>query len=252
MTGKSALVTGGGRGIGKQIALRLAADGAAVVVNFRTDAAAAAAVVAQIEDQGGRAALVQADVSDPSRIAELFDAAAAIAPLDIVCSNAGIEHFGALEDITPEVFDRVFHTNTLGQLLVAQQAAQALGPGGAIVLTSSTSASTPVFQHTLYGASKAAVEAIVAHLAVELGQRGIRINAIAPGGTGTDMAAAVAEQYVHPAYRDHLTLDQFVSGFTALQRLAEPAEIAAAVAFLVSDDASYVNGRTLHVDGGQL
>lgn len=252
LTDKYALVTGGGRGIGRAIALRLAADGATVVVNYRNDGAAAEAVVEEITRAGGRATAIQADVSDPVQIAELFTQATKHAPLDIVCSNAGIEHFGPLSEITAEDFDRVFHTNTRGQLLVAQQAARVMGRGGSIVLTSSTSATTPIFQHTLYAASKAAVEAIVANLAIELGQAGIRINAIAPGGTGTDMAAAVGDDYVHPAHRGKLSTEEFLAGFTAMQRLADPNEIAAAVAFLASDDASYVNGTTLHIDGGQL
>lgn len=249
---KTALVTGAGRGIGRAVALKLAAEGADVVVNYRSDGKAAAAVVEEINWLGVRAVAVPGDVSEPDQIIELFDRAAEFGALDIVCSNAGIEHFGPLEDITPEEFDRVFHTNTRGQLLVAQQAAKRLGRGGAIVLTSSTSATTAIYQHTLYGASKAAVEAIVQHLAIELGMRGIRINAIAPGGTNTDMAAAVGEQYIHPAVREKISMQEFMASFAALGRLAEPHEIAAAAAFLVSNEASYITGRTLHVDGGQL
>lgn len=252
LTDKYALVTGGGRGIGRAIALRLAADGATVVVNYRNDAAAAEEVVETITRDGGRATAIQADVSDPAQITALFTEVTQNSALDIVCSNAGIEHFGPLSDITPEDFDRVFHTNTRGQLLVAQQAARMMTGGGSIVLTSSTSATTPIFQHTLYSASKAAIEAIVANLAIELGPKGIRINAIAPGGTGTDMAAAVGDDYIHPAHRGRLSTQEFLAGFTALQRLADPHEIASAIAFLASDDASYVNGSTLHIDGGQL
>lgn len=133
LKGKTALVTGAGRGIGKAIALRLAADGANVVINYRSDPESAQAVVDEIAHVGQRAIAIRADVSDPQQVVELFKQARRFARLDIVCSNAGIEHFGPLEAITAEDFDRVFHTNTLGQLLIAQQAAAALKEGGAIV-----------------------------------------------------------------------------------------------------------------------
>jgi 3-oxoacyl-[acyl-carrier protein] reductase len=120
--------------------------------------------------------------------------------------------------------------------------------GGRIVLTSSVSASRAVFHHTLYAASKAAVEAMVLNLCAELGTRGITINAIAPGGTATDMAAETAQNSVRPDL--DLTADAWIRTQTALGRLAEPDEIAAAYAFLVSDDASYLTGRTLAADGG--
>ncbi|CPU55313.1 dehydrogenase/ketoreductase [Mycobacteroides abscessus 5S-0422] len=252
LQGKTALVTGAGRGIGKAIALRLAADGANVVINYRSDPESAQAVVDEITDGGRRAIAIRADVSDPQQVVELFTQARRFARLDIVCSNAGIEHFGPLEAITAEDFDRVFHTNTRGQLLIAQQAAAVLNKGGVIVLTSSVSAVIGVYQHTLYAASKAAVDAMVLQLAVELGMKGIRINAIAPGGTNTDMAAAVGHKYMHPAVVDKLSVSEYMASTTAVGRLAEPEEIASAVSFLVSDDASYFTGKTLHIDGGKI
>src|SRR4029077_19424403 len=118
--------------------------------------------------------------------------------LDILVSNAGIEHFGRLDEITPEDFDRVFSTNTRGQLFAVQHAARHLPEGGRIVLTSSVSATRAVFHHTLYAASKGAVNSMVLNLSPELGQRGITINAIAPGGTVTDMANTHALSYKHP------------------------------------------------------
>lgn len=250
--GKTALVTGAGRGIGKAIALRLAADGANVVINYRSDPDSAQAVVDEIAKAGRRAIAIRADVSDPAQIVQLFNQARRFAQLDIVCSNAGIEHFGSLETITAQDFDSVFHTNTRGQLLIAQQAAATLKKGGVIVLTSSVSAIIGVYQHTLYAASKAAVDAMVLQLAVELGMKGIRINAIAPGGTNTDMAAAVGYKYMHPAVVDKLSVSEYMASTNAVGRLAEPEEIANAVAFLVSDDASYFTGRTLHIDGGKV
>lgn len=247
--GKVAVVTGGSRGIGRAVAVRLAAEGAAVAVNYRSDERAAASLVDELKAKGAKVVAVQADVSDPEQTGSLMDHVAdTLGGLDILVSNAGIEHFGALADITPEDFDRVFATNTRGQLFAVQHAVRHFGSGGRIVLTSSVSAHKSVFHHTLYSASKAAVEAMALNLAAELGRRGITINAIAPGGTTTDMAAEVSHRYTHP----DLPIDQATAlkAMGALGRLAEPDEIAAAVAFLVSDDARYVTGRTIPVDGG--
>jgi NAD(P)-dependent dehydrogenase (short-subunit alcohol dehydrogenase family) len=247
--GKVAVVTGGSRGIGRAVATRLAAEGAAVAVNYRNDAQAAESLVETLVAGGARAVAVQADVSDPDQTGRLMDEAAdTLGGLDILVSNAGIEHFGALEEITPADFDRVYATNTRGQLFAVQHAVRHFGASGRIVLTSSVSARKSVFHHTLYASSKAAVEAMALNLAAELGKRNVTINAIAAGGTTTGMAAEVSHKYTHP----DLPIDQEtgLQVMGALGRLAEPAEIAAAVAFLVSDDARYVTGRTIPVDGG--
>ena len=241
LEGTIAVVTGGSRGIGRAVTLKLAEAGATVAVNYRSGQEAAEAVVAEIRARGGRATAIQADVSEPEETGRLMDAVAAeFGRIDILVSNAGIEHFGALADLKPDDFDRVFTTNTRGQLFAAQHAARHMGAGGRIVLTSSVSAHKAALHHTLYSASKAAIEAIVLNLAVELGRRGITINAIAPGGTRTDMAS---EYY--PG-----TDDESLSRAIALGRLAEPEEIAATTAFLVSPAASYITGRAIPVDGG--
>lgn len=242
LTGKIAVVTGGGRGIGRAVCVRLAQEGAAVAVNYRSDGASADAVVADIVGRGGRATAIKADVTEPDGSARLMDAAVEeFGGLDILVSNAGIEHFGSIDEITPDDFDRVFATNTRAQLFAVQQAVRHLGAGGRIVLTASVNARKPWLHHALYGASKAAVEALAANLAIELGPRGITVNAISPGGTRTDMAA---QNYVEG--------DLDVKGMISLGRLAEPEEIAAAVAFLVSPDASYITGSALRVDGGLI
>lgn len=249
LSGKVALVTGAGRGIGRAVALRLAEDGAAVAVNYRSDTAEAERLVAELELRGGQAVAIRADVADVAETRRLVDQVVeTCGRLDILVSNAGVEHFAPLEEITPEDFDRVFSVNTKGQLFAVQQAVRHLPTGGRIVLTSSVSATRSVFHHTLYAASKAAVNSMVLNLAAELGQRGITINAIAPGGTATAMAAANAVRYRHPLL--DVPLPQWEKMHGALGRLARPEEIAAVTAFLVSDDASYITGRTIPVDGG--
>lgn len=255
LTGRRALVTGGARGIGAAIVRRLAADGAAVAVNYRSSAQQAEALVAELTDGGVRVVAVQGDVSDPVGCRALIEESTqALGGLDILVSNAGVEHFGALADITERDYRHVFDTNVAGQLFAAQAAAAVLGEGGRIVLTSSVSARIAVFEHSLYAASKAAVSALVLNLAPELGARGITINAVAPGGTRTPMSQENGRKYTNPALRDLPGLPREVLPrlSSALGRLAEPAEIAAAVAFLVSSDASYVTGSTLAVDGGRL
>ena len=249
LAGKRALVTGGARGIGAAVARRLATDGAAVAINYRNNELAAKALVEEILASDARAVAIKADVSDPDELGHLTDQAVdALGGLDILVSNAGIEHFGQLQDITPADFDRVFGTNTRAQFFAAQHAARYLGAGGRIVLTSSASAHMAVFYHPLYAASKAAVESIALNLSPELGKRGITINAIAPGGTVTDMSNHAKDQYVHPDVE--VDFDTAIRTTSALGRLAQPNEIAAVVSFLVSDDASYITGRTIPVDGG--
>ncbi|MEU3862233.1 SDR family oxidoreductase [Streptomyces sp. NPDC028722] len=250
-TEKVAVVTGGSRGIGAAVATRLAAEGAAVVIGYRGNEQAAQDLVSTLSADGGRAVALRADVADPGQTRDLFEQAMDLfGRLDVLASCAGVEHFDALEHITPADFDHVFAINTRGQLFAAQQAAAHMGIGGKIVLTSSVSATRAVFGHTLYAASKAAVEAMVLNLSAELGQRGITINAIAPGGTATDMATEHGASYQHPQLRDTMSLEQWLSVHGALGRLAQPEEVAAGYAFLASDDAAYMTGRTLPVDGG--
>ncbi|MFJ9349997.1 SDR family NAD(P)-dependent oxidoreductase [Streptomyces sp. NPDC101237] len=251
--GKVAVVTGGSRGIGAAVARRLVQEGAAVAVGYRGDEEAAAALVAELTDGGGRALAFRADVADPEQTRALVErAVGAFGRLDVLASCAGVEHFDALERITPADFDRIFAVNTRGQLFAVQHAAAHLREGGRIVLTSSVSASRAFFGHTLYAASKAAVESMVLNLSAELGRRGIAVNAIAPGGTATDMAREHGASYLHPDLAGKQDLDDWLRVGVALRRLAEPSEIAAGYAFLASADASYMTGRTLELDGGMF
>ncbi|MBY8856773.1 SDR family oxidoreductase [Nocardia sp. CA2R105] len=252
LTGKRALVTGGSRGIGAAIARRLAAEGAAVAVNYVANASSADALVAELTDTGHQAVALRADVGDPAQTKMLVSQVVAeFGGLDIVASNAGVEHFGPLESITAADFDRVFRINVAGQLFVTQAAAAAMSSGGRILLTSSISARIGVYQHTLYAASKAAVSAMVLNLAPELAERGIAVNAIAPGGTATDMAAEVGARYTPPALRG-VSSDTIVASMNAIGRLAEPDEIACIAAFLLSPEASYVTGATMDASGGWM
>ena len=168
LNGKVALVTGSGRGMGRQNALELASRGASLVINYAKSADAAQKVVSEIEALGSKAVAIKGDVSKPAEIVSLFDQAVKhYGRLDIVVSNSGVESFGHISEITPEEFDRVFHVNTRGQLFTAQQAYKHLAPGGRLVMLSSISASArSIKNHAIYSGSKNAVEAFVRCLAV--------------------------------------------------------------------------------------
>jgi 3-oxoacyl-[acyl-carrier protein] reductase len=250
LTGKRALVTGGGRGIGAAIARRLAAEGAAVAVNYVAKASSADALVRELTDKGYQAAAFAADVADRAQTEDLVARVVAeFGGLELLASNAGVEHFGALESITDADFDRVFRINVAGQLFATQAAVAAMKSGGRILLTSSNSARKAVYGHTLYAASKAAVSAMALNLAPELAERGIAINAIAPGATATDMSAEVGPRYTPRALRD-VPAEAVLKSMIATGRLAEPDEIAAVAAFLLSPDASYITGATIEASGG--
>jgi tetrahydroxynaphthalene reductase len=253
LTGKVALITGSGRGMGRQNALELASRGADIVINYSSSAASAEAVVASIISMGRRAIAIQADISKPSSIISLFEQAYAhFGHIDIVISNSGVESFGHISEITPEEIDRVLAVNTKGQLLVAQQAYKYLTPGGRLVMLSSISAQAKsIKNHALYSGSKAAVEAFVRCLAQDMGDKKIRVNCLAPGGVKTDMYVDAARKYIpgSEGWSDE-KVEDVVSQWTPLGRVGVPEDISRVVAFLVSEDGGWMNGQTLTVGGG--
>lgn len=242
LAGKVAVVTGASRGIGAAIAERLAADGAAVVVNYTRQRAAADEVVARIRARGGRAHAIAADVADRAQVRALFDETERVlgAP-DVLVNNAGVLAFAPLEAIDDAHFDRQFNVNVRGVLYATQEAATRFGTrGGRVVNLSSIAAQGRFAGAAVYSATKAAVEAITMTLALELGPRGIRVNAVAPGPVRTDMyqEAGLDE------HRDALTAR------TPLGRIGEPEDVARVVAYLASEDSGWVTGHVVPVAGG--
>lgn len=256
LDGKVALVTGSSRGMGKQNALELAHRGADVVINYASSAAAAEEAVKEIEKLGRKAIAIKADMSKVDQIASLFDEAVAhFGRLNIVVSNSGVESFGHISKITPEEFDRVFSVNTRGQLFVAQQAYRHLSEGGRLVMLSSISAQAKgVRNHAIYSGSKGAVEAFVRCLAIDFGDKKITVNAIAPGGIMTDMAAEAARKYFPPEAKAMEWSDEKVleamENMRPLKRAGYPEDVSRVIAFLVSEDGGWMNGQVLTVGGG--
>jgi len=252
--GKVALVTGASRGIGKGIALDLASRGANVVVNYVKSASAAEEVVTQIKAMGQKAVAIQADVSKFEDVKRMFDEAEQVlGKLDIVMSNSGIECFADLEDTTPELYDKVMNLNTRGQFFVAQQGYLHMNNHGRIILTSSVAAHMRGLKgHSLYSASKAAVEAMVRSFPNDFAEKKVTVNAIAPGGVASDMAVENAWRYT-PGGKPDMSIKEIYAGLAhicPLGRFGVPEDIAKMVAFLASDESEWVNGQTIGLTGG--
>ena len=244
LTGLVALVTGASKGIGAEIAKRLAARGASVVVNYSASRAAAENVVQQIRQAGGTATAVQANVSVPAEIEKLLaETKAAFGKLDILVNNAGIYEFGSLEEITPDHFHRQFDLNVLGLILTTQGAVKLMGDtGGSVINISSVVGIHPLPGAAVYSATKAAVDAVTKSLARELGPRKIRVNSVNPGMIDTEgahSAGIIGSDFVKKVIAD-----------TPLGRIGQPDDVAQVVAFLASDDSRWVTGETLLVSGG--
>ena len=243
LTGKVALVTGASRGIGRAIALRLAADGAAVVVNYAGGTGPAQDTVGQIEKAGGKAVAVQADVSKLTDITRLFDATFEhFGRLDVLVNNAGVMFTQPVAGVGEEGFDRLFAVNVKGTFFCCQQAARRMNNGGRIVNFSSSTTALMLPGYAAYVATKGAVEQLSHVLAKELGPKGITVNVVSPGPTDTEL------------FSEGKTEEQ-KQGFAkmaALGRLGTPADIAAAVAMLVGPDAGWVTGQNVRVNGGLI
>ncbi|TQM02322.1 SDR family NAD(P)-dependent oxidoreductase [Pseudonocardia kunmingensis] len=246
-----ALVTGANRGLGRSTALALAHRDAKVVVTYRDGAAGAAETVQMIQEAGGDAVAKRLDISDVGSFAtfttELTDeirARWASGKLDVLVNNAGIGLFGRLEDVTVESFDALVHTNLRGTFFLIQALVPHLAEGGRIINVS-TSLTRHVSPGTsVYSASKAAVEAFSRSLAAELGPRGIRINAVAPGPSATDFNGG--------AMRDDPELRGALAAQTALGRVGKPEEIGDAIAALTSADMRWITAERIEVSGGAL
>jgi 3-oxoacyl-[acyl-carrier protein] reductase len=241
---KVAIVTGASKGIGASIARQLAAEGAAVVVNYASSKSDAERVVGDITRTGGRAIAVQGDVAKQTDVDRLFaETKKAYGRLDILVNNAGVYEFAPLEEVTEEKFRKMFDINVLGVLLASKAAARAFDAAGGSILNISSLASTLAPPTSaVYSASKAAVDAVTRALASELGPRNIRVNAINPG--------TVETEGVHAAgFMESDFLKDAVAK-TPLGRLGQPDDIARVAVFLVSSDAAWVTGETLLATGG--
>ena len=243
LQGKVALVTGAGRGIGRAIALRLAKDGAAVLVNYAGSGPQAQEVVANIEKAGGQAGAVRADVSKVADVARLFDAAfERFGRLDILVNNAGIILYKPVVDTTEEEFDRIFAVNVKGTFFACQQAAKRMADGGRIINFSSSTTAMMLPTYGAYVAAKGAVEQLSHVLAKEVGPRGITVNVVSPGPTDTELfSQGKTEQD-----------KQRFAQLAALGRLGQPQDIADVVAMLCSDDARWITGQNVRANGGTI
>jgi 3-oxoacyl-[acyl-carrier protein] reductase len=238
---KVAIVTGASRGIGAAVAERLARDGFTVVVNYSGNDAAAEALVRKIEAAGGRALSAKADVGDPQAVRNLFDAAeAAFGGIDVLVNNAGIMKLATLADSDDALFDSQVAVNLKGTFNGLREASRRLRNGGRIVNFSTSVVGLRLETYGVYVATKAAVEAMTPVLAKELRGRSITVNAIAPGPTATELFLNGKS----PELIDRM------SKMNPLERLGTPEDIAAAVAFLVGPDGSWINGQVLRANGG--
>jgi NAD(P)-dependent dehydrogenase (short-subunit alcohol dehydrogenase family) len=242
LSGKTALVTGASRGIGRAAALALAQAGARVVVHYARAEAEATATLEEIRRAGGRAEKTSADLSAADGPHLLARQVRAIVGdrLDVLIANAGIARSATIEETRVDDFDELFAVNVRAPFFLVQQLLPALQEGSSIVFLSSLVARAAVDKLAAYAATKGAIDTLVLHFAAALGSRGVRVNAVAPGVVDTDMSHFARTV----AGRD------FILGVQALKRIAQPQDIGSVIAFLASDEARWITGETLRVDGG--
>ncbi len=244
LEGKTALVTGGSRGIGRAAVLSLASEGAQVIIHYGRGKKEAETTVAEILSRGGRAQAVSADMSTPEGPHELAEKVRAIVGnrLDVLVANAGISIPASIEETTVENFNELFAVNVRAPFFVIQQLLPILAAGSSVVVTTSLAAHAAVEGLAAYAMTKGALDTMVRHFARTLGMRKIRVNAVAPGIVATDMS-------------EFAKTDQgraYAKNMQALKRVAQPDDIGDVVAFLASNDARWITGDILHVDGGAM
>ena len=244
LTDRVAVVTGASKGIGAGIARHLAAEGAAVVVNYASSKEGADQVVDQIAKRGGKAIAIQGDVAKKKDIERLFaETKKAFGRLDILVNNAGVYQFAPLEDATESEFHREFNTNVLGLILATQEAVKHFGAdGGSVINISSAATALTPPNSAIYTATKGAVDAITRVLAKELGPKNIRVNSINPG--------VVETEGFHSLGMAGGDFEKQMIAQTPLGRIGQPGDIAPVVSFLASPDAAWITGEVIYVAGG--
>jgi 3-oxoacyl-[acyl-carrier protein] reductase len=245
LEGKVAVVTGASKGIGASIAKHLAAEGASVVVNYSSSKKGADIVVEEITKAGGKALAIGANVAKKAEIEQLFaQTKTAYGHVDILVNNAGVYAFKPLEEITEEHFHKHFDLNVLGLLLTTQEAVKHFPAAGGSIINLSSVAARGLPTATVYCATKGAVNTITSSLARELGPKKIRVNGVAPGMVVTEGTESLGFTDAEGDFRKQYEAQ------APLGRIGQPKDIATAVTFLASDDASWVTGETLYVSGG--
>ena len=246
LAGRTALVTGGSRGLGRAIAQRLAGAGATVAVNYRAQADAAEAVVREIEARGGRALAVQADIADAAQVREMAArVTSALGAVDILVNNAGVSYRRDLGDADDAQVEEMRRINVDGLIAVTRALVDGMkvrGFGRIVNVASIAALGTAMAGSTFYAATKAAVVVLTRRFALELGPHGITVNAIAPGFVLTDMAAAGRTEADFAA----------IAARTMVRRIGRPEDIAHAVAFLVAPESGFLTAQVLTVDGGRM